>query len=76
MPTYYFHMNDGENSAKDEKGAAFEDFETAASEARASAKDWAVQLIRSGEKIDEQVLVMLDEQGIVRLAISLRLVVS
>ena len=76
MPTYYFHMNDGENSAKDEEGAAFEDFETASSEARASARDWAVQLIQSGQLIDEQVLVMLDDQGTTRLSLPLRSVVS
>lgn len=67
MPIYFFHMQDGENSAKDEEGAVFEDVETAASEARQSAREWALQLIRSGQKIDKQVMEMVDEQGRVRL---------
>ena len=75
MPTYFFHMQDGENSAKDEEGSVFEDVETAASEARASAREWALQLIGSGQKIEGQVLEMLDEVGRVQLALPLRLVI-
>lgn len=76
MPAYFFHMQDGENSAKDEEGSVFEDVETAASEARASAREWALQLICSGQKIEGQVLEMLDEEGKVRLSLPLRLVIS
>ena len=36
---------------------------TAASEARASARDWALQIIRSGQKIDAQVIEMLDKRA-------------
>jgi len=76
MPTYFFDMQDGENSAKDEEGAAFQDMETAASEARTSAREWARQLIGSGQKIEGQVLEMRDEEGKVRLSLPLRLVIG
>lgn len=76
MPILYFHMQNGEYSSKDEEGAVFEDVGSAASEARASARDWAVQIIRTGQDIDGQVLVMLDEEGRVRLSLPLRLVIT
>lgn len=76
MPTYFFHMRDGEYLIKDDEGSVFEDVETAAHELRASARDWALQIIRSGQKIDGQVMEMLDEQGNVRLSLPLRLIVN
>jgi hypothetical protein len=75
MPTFFFHMQDGENSAKDEEGAVFEDQETAASEARASARDWAVQIIQAGGKIEGQVIEMFDDAGVMRLRVPLRMVI-
>lgn len=76
MPLYFFHMQDGENTAKDEEGSVFEDVETAASEARASAREWALQLIRSGQKIDKQVMEMVDAEGRVRLSLPLRQIIT
>jgi hypothetical protein len=76
MPIFFFHMQDGEKSAKDEEGAMFEDVEAAASEARASAREWAVQIIRGGQKIDGQVVEVRDEERRVRLSLPLRLVVN
>jgi hypothetical protein len=76
MPLFYFHMREGGNLIKDEEGRLFEDVETAAGEARASAKDWAIQLIRSGQTIDGQAIEMTDENGVVRLALPIRLVIQ
>jgi hypothetical protein len=62
-PNCFFHKRDGEHWAKDEEESVFEDIETAASEARASAWEWALQIMNYGQKINGQVIEMIGEEA-------------
>lgn len=76
LPIYFFHMRDGTTLIPDEEGGHFDDVERAANEARESAREWAMQIIMAGGRIEGQSIEMADDQGEVRLSLPLRLVLN
>jgi hypothetical protein len=51
MERYFFHIRDAEGLIPDDEGTLFETLEEATAEARASARDLAVEHIRNGARI-------------------------
>ncbi len=76
MPRYYFHIRDGENRVEDEEGTEVPDLEAAKSEARASARDLAIDEIRNERPVDGRVIEVADDQGKMLLTIAIRDVVG
>lgn len=60
---YFFDIRDKRGLMPDDEGADFHTLEDALSEAKASAKDIAVQNIRNGQRPDSSCVEVRDERG-------------
>jgi hypothetical protein len=63
MPLYYFHVRDGESFIPDREGVELADLDAARREVQESARELAVQRIRSRQKIDGLTIEVIDESG-------------
>ena len=63
MPRYYFHIRDGKSLIRDEEGTELADPEAAHAEALASARDLALDAIRSHNPIDGRSIEIVSEFG-------------
>ncbi|HEX3674652.1 MAG TPA: hypothetical protein VHU87_10295 [Rhizomicrobium sp.] len=76
MPRYYFHIREGGNLVEDEEGAEVPDLEAAKSEARASARDLAIDEIRNERRVNGRVIEVADGYGKTLATIAIRDVVG
>jgi hypothetical protein len=76
MPRYYFHIRDGENRVEDEEGTEVPDLEAAKSEARASARDLAIDEIRNQRPIDGRKVEIADAEGQTLAVIAVREIIG
>ena len=63
MPRYYFHIRDGKELIRDDEGTELPDPEAAHAEALASARDLAMDEIRSHRRVDGRVIEITSEFG-------------
>ncbi len=63
MPRYYFHIRDGKDLIRDEEGTELADPEAAHAEAMASARDLALDEIRSHNRVDGRSIEIVSEFG-------------
>jgi hypothetical protein len=63
MPRYYFHVRDGAELIRDEEGTELADPEAARAEALASARDLALDEIRSQHRVDGRQIEIASEFG-------------
>jgi hypothetical protein len=63
VPRYYFHIRDGKNLIRDEEGTDLPGPEAAHAEAMASARDLALDEIRSQHRVDGRTIEIVSEFG-------------
>ena len=76
MPRYYFHIRDENGFIEDDEGTEAPDLENAKSEARASARDLAIDEIRNKRPVDGRKVEVADEDGKTLAVIAVRDVVN
>jgi hypothetical protein len=63
VPRYYFHIRDGKELIRDEEGTELVDPDAAHAEALASARDLALDEIRSRNRVDGRIIEIVSEFG-------------
>ena len=63
MPRYFLHIRDGDELIPDEEGTELPDLDAAKAEAIAGARDILAEKLRSGERLDGEVIEIADEAG-------------
>jgi hypothetical protein len=63
VPLYYFHIRDGNELIRDEEGTELPDPAAAKAEALASARDLAMDEIRSECRVDGRLIEVVSEFG-------------
>lgn len=63
MPVFYFSLRYAGKLIEDKEGSVLPDLASACAEARASARDLAVQLIRAEQAVDGQRIEISDAAG-------------
>jgi hypothetical protein len=76
LPQYFFHIRDGDALIRDEEGSLFADIEGACSKARLSARDLALELLRSGNNIEVQAIELTNEAGTALMSVPLPLILT
>jgi hypothetical protein len=63
MPRYFFHVRDGDDLIRDEEGTELPDPQAAKAEAMASARDLAMDEIRSKNRVGGRKIEIVGEFG-------------
>lgn len=63
MPTFYFHLRDGNTYVADETGMELNDLNEARAEAVRGARDILADQLRAGEALDGQRIEIADDHG-------------
>lgn len=76
MPKFFFHIRDGGDLVLDEQGIDLQDVEATFSEARASARDLALQKAKAGVWSTGKAVELTDSHGKVLLSVPLQAFLS
>ena len=63
MPRFYFHVRRDGELLLDDEGTDLPDLAAAKREARATARDFAVDAIRSRNRVNDDIIEVMDENG-------------
>lgn len=75
MPTYYFHLRNGDHFDRDPEGTEFASLDAAIEEALQAARELVALRLLKDETIDGQIFEITNEQGEVLDKVPLRSVV-
>lgn len=73
MPTYFFHIRDGNTLIRDDEGADFEYIQAAFAEAELSAREIAIEQLKRGSLGDGAAIELTNSKGAVLMVVPLRL---
>jgi hypothetical protein len=76
LPTFYFHLREGEKLEKDLEGTEFDSAERAYEEAVMAAREIMAAKVASGEVVDGQVFEVTDQTGMILYRLPLRSVIK
>ena len=63
MPLYFFHIRNGDMSARDGEGGQFDNFASAEREAVLSVRDLVIESVKWGDPVTGWKIEIADEQG-------------
>ncbi len=76
MPRYFFHVRFGQTFARDDEGTELPDLEAAMMEARSSARDIAIDELRSERHVDGRQIEIADAEGLKLAVVAVRDVIG